>query len=224
LLHRPPSPDTPTGAAKPGFRADTLTPIPAATKTAGGAKTEETASEPKPPSTPSVARYIYKSPAKPLAGDRRTAEGLFNSGRLAEQAEKWVEALQDYEGAAAADPAWFEAQYNAGLTALRLHEYSRALPHYELALALQPDSASVRSYFALALRFSGYSVDAAEELHKILAANPNDVRAHLDLANLCAQSLHDVAQARQHYLRVLELQPDHPLANNIRFWLSANAK
>jgi hypothetical protein len=44
------------------------------------------------------------------------------------------------------------------------------------------------------------------------------------LGNLCAQSLHDVAQARQHFLRVLELQPDIPQAGDIRFWLSANAK
>ena len=224
LLHRPPSPEAPTGAAKPGFRADNLTPIPATTKSAGGPGTAATAAEPKPQSAPAEARYVYRSPAKPLAGDRRTAEGLFNSARLAEQAEKWAEALQAYEGAAAADPAWFEAQYNAGLNALRLHDYARALPHYELALALQPDSATVRYYFARALRSSGYNLDAAEELKKILAASPNDVPAHLDLANLCAQSLHDVAQARQHYLRVLEMQPDHPQANNIRYWLSANAK
>ena len=49
-------------------------------------------------------------------------------------------------------------------------------------------------------------------------------RAHLALANLCAQSLHDTAQARQHYLKVLDLQPNNPQAADIRFWLSANSK
>jgi hypothetical protein len=50
------------------------------------------------------------------------------------------------------------------------------------------------------------------------------VRAHLALANLCAQSLHDTAQARTHYLKVLELEPDNAQAADIRFWLSANPK
>ena len=80
-----------------------------------------------------------------------------------------------------------------------------ALPRYELALAIQPDSVDARYNFALALKAAGYALDAADEFKKILAANPDEVRAHLALANLCAQSLHDPAQARQHYLKVLEL-------------------
>jgi Tfp pilus assembly protein PilF len=81
-----------------------------------------------------------------------------------------------------------------------------------------------RYNFALALKAAGYPVDAADQLNKILAAHADEVRAHLALANVSAQSLHDVAQARQHYLKVLELQPDNPQANDIRFWLSANSK
>ena len=91
-------------------------------------------------------------------------------------------------------------------------------------MALQPDATEIRYYFARALRYSGYGLDAAEELKKVLAAQPDDIRAHLALGNLYAQALHDVAQARQHYLRVLELQPDHPQASDLRFWLSANAQ
>lgn len=93
---------------------------------------------------------------------------------------------------------------------------------YENALALQPDSVDARYNFALALKAAGYVPDAADELKKILAANPGEVRAHLALANLCAQSLHDPAQARRHYLKVLELDPKNPQATDIRFWLAAN--
>ena len=53
------------------------------------------------------------------------------------------------------------------------------------------------------------------------AFNP-PTRAHLALANLCAQSLHDPAQARRHYLQVLELDPKNPRTADIRFWLAAN--
>jgi Flp pilus assembly protein TadD len=60
------------------------------------------------------------------------------------------------------------------------------------------------------------------ELEKVLASNPDESAAHLALGNLYAQQLHDTARAREHYLKVLELDPHGPQANNIRFWLSAN--
>jgi tetratricopeptide (TPR) repeat protein len=203
-----------------------LTPIPAATEEMAGTKPEPKPAEPKPQSSAgaSGSRYAYSSPSKPAAGDRRRAESPFDKARLAEKDENWADADRWYQAAAEADPSWFEAQYNTGVIAHRLHHYAVALPRYELALAIQPDSVDARYNFALALMASGYVRDAADELRKILAANPNDVRAHLALANLCAQSLHDIPQARQHYLRVLELQPDNPQATDIRFWLSANAK
>lgn len=192
-------------------------PVPPNTEEIASTKAEE-----KPAYT--GPHYTFTSPAKPVTGDRRAAEAPFNKARLAEEDENWADAGQLYQSAADTDPAWFEAQYNAGVIAHRLHQYSQALPRYELALAIQPHSADARYNFALALKAAGYPADAAEELRKVLAANPDEVRAHLALANLCAQSLHDVPQARQHYLRVLELQPDNPQAGDIRFWLSANSK
>ena len=120
------------------------------------------------------------------------------------------------------DPAWFEAHYNAGVIAHRLRNFSSALASYETALALQPESADGRYNFALALKAAGYAPDAADELKKILAANPAETRAHLALANLCAQFLRDPTTARKHYLKVLELDPTNPRATDIRFWLTAN--
>jgi tetratricopeptide (TPR) repeat protein len=169
-------------------------------------------------------RYNYVSPPAPAAGDRRSASGAFTKARVFEQAENWTEALRWYQTAAEIDPAWFEAQYNTGVLAHKLRNYPLALPSYENALAIQPDSTDARYNFALALKAAGHAPDAADELKKILAANPGEVRAHLALANLCAQSLHDPAQARTHYLKVLELEPDNAQAADIRFWLSANAK
>ena len=216
--------DKPSAAAKPSFRDDNLKPIPTNAETIAGTVPEEKPVEPKPEPVTSIARYHYLSLTTPAAGDRRLAEGPFNKARLAEQDENWADAEQGYQAAAEADPSWFEAQYNSGVIAHRLHNYSVALPRYELAVAIRPDSANARYNFALALQASSYPLDAADELKKILAANPNEVRAHLTLANLCAQSLHNVAAARRHYLRVLELQPDIPQAADIRFWLSANSK
>ena len=56
----------------------------------------------------------------------------------------------------------------------------------------------------------------------VVAAHPDEVRAQLALGNLYAQQLRDPAQARRHYMKVLELDPHNPQATDIRFWLSAN--
>jgi tetratricopeptide (TPR) repeat protein len=175
-----------------------------------------------PPSPVEFPRYNYQSPRAPLPGDRRAANVAFTQARTAEQDEQWTAAFDAYRQAVAQDPGWFEAQYNAGVLAQRLRNYPVALTCYETALAIQPDSVNARYNFALALRAAGYAPDAAEELKKILAANPNEVRAHLALANICAQLLHDPTQARQHYLKVLELDPKNAHASDIRFWLGAN--
>jgi len=175
-----------------------------------------------PPAPVDFPRYNYLSPARPPAGDRRAASGEFTRARVAEQDENWPAALAAYRQAAAYDASWFEAQYNAAVLAHRLRNYPAALTGYESALAIRPDSLDARYNFALALKAAGYVPDAAEELKKILAADPGEVRAHLALANLCAQSLHDPGQARQQYLQVLALDPHNSQTADIRFWLKAN--
>ena len=89
-------------------------------------------------------------------------------------------------------------------------------------MALRPGSVDARYNFALALAAAGHVPDAVAEFKKILAAEPNEIRAHLALANLYAQTLKEPAAARPHYQQVLALDPQHPAAADIRFWLGAN--
>jgi tetratricopeptide (TPR) repeat protein len=174
------------------------------------------------PAPPLFPRYLYLSPRKPKAGDRRTASGAFTRAREFEQNSSWLDALQSYRQATELDPGWFEAQYNYGVIAFRLRNFNQSLAAYEMALAIQPDSVDARYNFALALKAAGYVTDAVNELKKILAANPDEVRAHLALGNLYAQQLYDLALARQHYSKVLALDPRNPQAPDIQFWLSSN--
>jgi Flp pilus assembly protein TadD len=174
------------------------------------------------PAAPSFPRYLYLSPPKPSPGNRGGAAGFFTQARELEQASRWPDAMQSYQSAAQTDPSWFEAQYNYGVLAYRLRNFNAALAAYEMALAIQPDSVDARYNFALALKAGGYPLDAVNELNKVAAASPTEVRAQLALGNLYAQQLNDTVQARAHYLKVLELEPHNPQANDIRFWLSAN--
>jgi tetratricopeptide (TPR) repeat protein len=175
-----------------------------------------------PPSPANFSRYTYLSPAPPAAGDRRRADESFSRAQAAERGQKWAEAQAYYRQAATLDPSWFEAQYNAAVMAQRLQNYADACAGYETALAIRPDSLDARYNFALALRAAGYVPDAVAELKKLLAIKDDDVRAHLALANIYAQILHDPAQARQYYMKVLELDPKNPRATDIRYWLVAN--
>ncbi len=216
---------TPDAAAAPKFLASGITPLPGDPAPPPPPPAPEKKVVPVviiPPAPVDFPRYNYLAPLRPQPGNRRAASSSFTQARMAEQDQNWPQALAEYNQAVALDPSWFEAQYNAGVIAHRLRNYDSALASYETALALQPGSVDARYNFALALKAAGYVPDAANELKKILAANPDEVRAHLALANICAQSLRDPAQAREHYQKVLELDPKNPQTADIRFWLAAN--
>ena len=205
-----------------GFNPQKLTPLPPGSNDDQNLTPTKPAAPAPPPEPVRILRYVYLSPAKPQAGDRRSASGAFTKAREYEQEEKWVTAMQWYQQAAEMDPAWFEAEFNTGVLAHRLRNFPLALPCYENALALQPDSVDTRYNFALALKAAGFPLDAAEELKKILALDSKEVRAHLALANLCVSPLKDPVPARQHYEQVLKLDPDNAQAQQIREWLRGN--
>ena len=176
---------------------------------------------PEPPEVV-VPRYSYLSPRKPTPGRRSQAEPFFVLGVKQQQAGRFPEALGYYQRATGLDPSYFEAHYNQGLASYEIGQWSESLVSYENALASRPDSLDARYNFALALKQAGFPRDAANELLVILKRQPAEVRAHLSLANLYAQQLNQPAPARDHYLRVIENDPQHPQAAKIRSWLAAH--
>lgn len=174
------------------------------------------------PAPPTFPRYLYLSPRKPKAGDRKAAVRPFMEAQQFERQEDWPRAKDDYHRAAELDPSWFAAQYNWAVTAYQARDYNQALTASEMALAIEPASVDARYNFALALKAAGYAEDALNELDKIVAAHPDEARVQLALGNLYAEQMHNTDQARRHYLKWLQLEPHAPEANNIRFWLSAN--
>ncbi len=174
------------------------------------------------PPVPFYARYKYARPAAPAPGNRAAAQPFFEVARKAELERRYADAAAAYRQAAQADPSLFEAQYDLGLAAYRAGDLPSALEAGELALAIDPASVNARFNFALTLEKANYPRDAANELERVLTDTPTDVRAHLVAANLYAQRLGQPDLARQHYQKVLALEPDHPQAVAIRSWLSAN--
>ena len=169
-------------------------------------------------------RYAYRNPVKPAKGDTAAAQRAFAQGLQAHQAQRLPEAVQAYRSAIQSDPSFFDAQYHLGVAATQSGNLRIALGAYEGALAAKPESADARYNFAILLKQSGYPLDAANELQTLLGKYPTDARAHVALGNIYAQQLGDTARARQHYLRVLETDPRHPQAAQIRYWLADNPK
>jgi Flp pilus assembly protein TadD len=167
-------------------------------------------------------RYAYKSPPPPPPGNRDAAERSFAQGVQAYQAHRLPEAMHAYRLATREDPSLYEAHYNLGLVATEAGNLTLALTSYENALAIQPASLDARYNFALVLKQANYLADAVNELEKVLVNYPNETRANLALGNLYAQRFGQPAKARQHYLKVLEVEPRHPQAGAIRYWLAAN--
>jgi tetratricopeptide (TPR) repeat protein len=181
------------------------------------------AAAPAPPPKPAPIRhYAYKRPAKPAAGNRAKADPYFAQAVQAQRDGHVREALDGYHKATRLDPSFFEAQYNLGLAAYELKDWPQSLSAYEAALSINPTSINARYNFALALQQGGYYEEAAKELEKLLEENPDEARAHLSLASIYAEQLGQPTSARPHYRRVLELEPQHPQAPAIRYWLAAN--
>jgi len=176
---------------------------------------------PRPP-PPTFPRYQYQPVVKPAAGNRAEAMRLFGIGVEAHKNNRAGEAMAAYRKAVAADLSFFDAQYNLGAVAYQMGDWPQALSAYESALIIEPADVNARYNFALTLQKANYPVDAANELEAILAAQSDEASAQLALANLQAYTLGQPAKAREHYVRLLQLQPAHPQANLIRAWLLAN--
>ena len=182
--------------------------------------TDISPSAPPPPGPP--GRYASESPAASAPGNRSEAERFFAQGVKAHQARRLPEAIQAYRTATRQDPSLFEAHYNLGLVATEAGNLPLALAAYENALAIRPRSLDARYNLALVLKDARRLNDAVRELQRVLAYYPNETRTHLALGNLYAQQFGQPAKARQHYLKVLELEPRYPQAGSIRYWLAAN--
>lgn len=171
---------------------------------------------------PVFPRFKYRPLSRPRDGDRAEAEPFFTKGVQAQKDRRLADALEAYRQALKADPAYFEANYNMALASRDAGDLSASLVAYEKALAIMPESVNARYNFAFTLQEAGYFQDAANELEKLLGQNPNETRAHLLLGNLAATRLNRPILAREQYLKVLDEQPQHPQATQIRYWLAGH--
>jgi tetratricopeptide (TPR) repeat protein len=172
----------------------------------------------KPASTQN--RYRYVGSTTLVSGNHNEALHLVSHGFTAQQTNK-NEAMTYFRRAIKTDPRCFDAYYLLGGVARESGNLPVALDALERAVSLKPESPDARYAFAWTLSKAKFPQDCADELEKLLKQTPNETRAHLLLANTCAMELGQTRLAREHYQRVIKLEPNHPQAESIRNWLKA---
>lgn len=174
------------------------------------------------PEISGVARYKYINPQrpKPVAVENPDRlDSMFNQAFHLYQIKEFDKAITGYRSLLEINPAHQQAHVNIAITMQVMGDVKASLSAYEKALAINPFSQPAREGFASALNQSGFFIDAAVEFHKLLKVHRDNVPAHLGLGVLYAQHLNRPDKAEYYYRRVLELNPQHSEAANIRRWL-----
>ena len=174
------------------------------------------------PTAVAYPRYTYLHPALPKAGDRQIAKTYLDDGSKAQKSKEWQRAKAAYLEAVKADPAWFEARFKLGQASYYTGETNLALQSFENALSIDPNDGPARFNFAMSLVQGNYFAEAANELETFLQFDPNNIQAHLEVGKLYAEKLRDIEKAAIHYKRAIGLDPEHPEAVNMRYWLIRN--
>ena len=174
------------------------------------------------PTTVAYPQYTYLHPALPEAGDRQIAKTYFEDGSKAQKIKEWQRAKAAYLEAVKADPAWFEARFKLGQASYYTGETSLALQSFENALSIDPNDGPARFNFAMSLVQGNYFAEAANELETFLQFDPNSIQGHLEVGKIYADKLRNIEKAAIHYKRAIGLNPEHPEAVNMRYWLIRN--
>jgi tetratricopeptide (TPR) repeat protein len=144
---------------------------------------------PKPkPVKPVAARYASRSPADLSAGNRAEADVQFNAAVAAHDRRELANAIALYQRAVELDPGCFSAYYNLGLAALDAGEAVPGPPRRRMRHPAEPALDRRAAPVRLRAPTGNYPADAAEQLERVVAAEPADAGTHLALGGLYARS------------------------------------
>lgn len=151
----------------------------------------------------------------PLDIPHAELDELFEQAEIAEACGDGEEAARLYETCAGADRSDAIAPYNLGNILLNGKKFEEAAAAYRRALARDPDFIEAHYNFALALEGGGKWRQAAVELAFVLTLDPAHQDAMFNLAQLYLKA-GDVAEAKNHFERYLELAPPAEWAKTAR--------
>ncbi len=133
----------------------------------------------------------------------------FNSGVRKLQAEKFEDAIKDFETAVLIDPEDPNAYKNLGYAFIKIGKDDKAVENYELALKY--DSTDTKTMYVLGLEYQrmGNYEKAAQMFQKILDLEPGNADALSNLA-LTYDMMGEPQRAMSAYNQALAHAPDNP--------------
>ncbi len=165
--------------------------------------------------------------------EMRRCEGILAEGpakvhsgilKLFVTAGKRAEALQALERLVESFPDYAPAYNDLGILHYEFGKGDKALSNYEKAVSLDPENATFQRNIADFLYAAAKQPEKAlPHYEKALSLNPRDVETLLILGNIRAET-GDFPQAREIYLRVLEIDPSNDLAGSMFEALEARAE
>ena len=111
-------------------------------------------------------------------------------------------------------PSSAQVSREIAVEAIQRGENEEAIRELKKALALKPDYPDLHNYLGIAYGNAGMVDDSIEEFEVALKINPYYLKARLNLALALYDSARYV-EAQSHIDRVLSVQPDNALANNL---------
>jgi len=149
----------------------------------------------------------------PVTTASAEARAEFLAGRDLAEKLKGTDAYVHFQKAATLDPTFAWAELNASANAPTGKEF---FEHLDRAVALADKASNGERLLILATK-AGANGDAAkqkENLEALVAAYPNDERAHFNLGGFYFGQ-QDYAKAIEHYKKAVELAPAYSTAYNI---------
>ena len=132
-------------------------------------------------------------------------------------------AEQLYQQVLQVEPHQADAHHLLGVLEFQSGRKESAVARIRQAIALNPTATPYLVNLGLIYNSLGAFDDAIECFNRAWRLNGTDIGMFDHLASaLLSQQLAQPAKAREHYLRVLALNPGHVEATRIRAWLVAN--
>jgi tetratricopeptide (TPR) repeat protein len=173
---------------------------------------------------PTTASTDTRTPGFLPQRQLQEAQAAFERGYRFQTQQDWINALYHYDRATQLNPRLQTAFYNKGLVLNERKSYTEARTAFLRSLELRPDHVPSRYNLGLALYEMQRLDEAKDTLRATLQRDPDYAPAHLLLGLIHAGEPGSTRQARYHYTRFLQLQPNHPMSASVRTWLNRQSR